>query len=65
VVYGLLILNAGIAHAGTISHLVALVTVLSIVAHSSTDVLVAGWFRRTAADRPPPQDVRRARRHSC
>ena len=44
VVYGLLVLNSGIPAADEIFHLVALTIVLSIVAHSSTDVFVAGQF---------------------
>lgn len=48
VVYGLLVLNSGIAAANEIFHLVALVIVASILAHASTDVIVARQF--TAAD---------------
>ncbi len=44
VVYGLLVLNSGISAADEIFHLVALTIALSIVAHSSTDVLVARQF---------------------
>lgn len=44
VVYGLLILDAGLALSNELFHLVALVVVASILAHSSTDVLVARWF---------------------
>ena len=44
VVYGLLVLASGIAAADQIFHLVALTIVLSILAHSSTDVLVARTF---------------------
>ncbi len=51
VVYGLLVLESGVADADEIFHLVALVIVLSILAHSSTDVLVARQFR--GADLPP------------
>jgi NhaP-type Na+/H+ or K+/H+ antiporter len=47
VVYGLLVLDAGVPDADRIFHLIALVTILSIVAHSSTDVLVARWFERS------------------
>ena len=50
VVYGLLVLAAGIAAADEIFHLVALTIVMSIVAHSSTDVVVA----RTFDDDPMP-----------
>jgi NhaP-type Na+/H+ or K+/H+ antiporter len=44
VVYGLLVLNSGIPAADEIFHLVALTIALSIVAHSSTDVIVARLF---------------------
>lgn len=41
VVYGLLVLESGIDLADQVFHLVALAIVLSILAHSSTDVLIA------------------------
>lgn len=44
VVYGLIVLESGITEADRIFHLVALVIILSILAHSSTDVLVARRF---------------------
>ena len=44
VVYGLLILRSGVAARSDLFHLVALVVVASIIAHSSTDVVVAPWF---------------------
>ena len=44
VVYGLLVLESQIPAADEVFHLVALTIVLSILAHSSTDVLVARWF---------------------
>jgi NhaP-type Na+/H+ or K+/H+ antiporter len=46
VVYGLLVLESGIPAADEVFHLVALVIVLSILAHSSTDILIAGTFDR-------------------
>jgi hypothetical protein len=46
VVYGLLVLESGITAADEVFHLVALTVVLSILAHSSTDVLVARLFDR-------------------
>ncbi|MGI8938883.1 MAG: cation:proton antiporter [Iamia sp.] len=52
VVYGLLILDAGIARSDQLFHLVALVVVASILAHSSTDVIVARWFEPGPA---PPE----------
>ncbi|QNE20661.1 sodium:proton antiporter [Kribbella qitaiheensis] len=44
VVYGLLVLESGITDADEVFHLVALTIVLSIVAHSSTDIVVARSF---------------------
>lgn len=44
VVYGLIVLESGIVLADKVYHLVALVIVLSILAHSSTDVVVARQF---------------------
>ncbi len=46
VVYGLLILTSGVPDARALAHLVAVAVAASILAHSSTDVLVARWFRR-------------------
>ncbi|MCW3768193.1 MULTISPECIES: cation:proton antiporter domain-containing protein [Paenarthrobacter] len=46
VVYGLIILESGIPLADQIYHLVALVIVLSILSHSSTDVVIARRFGR-------------------
>ncbi len=46
VVYGLLVLEAAVPAADEVFHLVALTIVLSILAHSSTDILVARSFER-------------------
>ena len=66
VVYGLLVLESGISGADDVFHLVALTIVISILAHSSTDVLVARAFDE---DRDVPnwhgvvqRSMRRARR---
>ena len=57
VFFGLLILEAGVAQGDRLFHLVAIVIVGSIVAHSSTDVLVAQWFHRgEASPRPTAND---------
>lgn len=48
VVYGLIVLNSNIPAADQLFHLVALTIVLSILAHSSTDVVVARWFDDTS-----------------
>lgn len=44
VVYGLLILEADLQLSDQMFHLVALVVTASILAHSSTDVVIARWF---------------------
>jgi NhaP-type Na+/H+ or K+/H+ antiporter len=44
VVYGLLVLESAIPTADTVFHLVALTIVLSILLHSSTDIVVAKAF---------------------
>lgn len=44
VVYGLLVLHTDIPAGNDVFHLVALTIVLSIVAHSPTDIVVARWF---------------------
>lgn len=49
VVYGLLVVESGIDASDEIFHLVALVIVFSMIAHSSTDVAVAHWFARADA----------------
>ncbi len=50
VVYGLLVLRSGIGTADVVFHLTALTIALSIIAHSSTDVVVARAF-----DAPGPR----------
>lgn len=51
VVYGLLVFRAGFPDSLQIAHLVALVITVSIVAHSSTDIVVARWFHKPEDDR--------------
>ncbi len=65
VVYGLLVLESGIPAADQVFHLVALTIVLSIIAHSSTDVVVARAFdepRETPRWHAVLGKVRRGRR---
>jgi NhaP-type Na+/H+ or K+/H+ antiporter len=58
VVYGLIVLDSGAALASEMFHLVALVVVLSILAHSSSDVPIAHYFgRRDARQRGPHGDT--------
>lgn len=47
VVYGLLLLYSGAPRANEMFHYIALVIAGSIIAHSSTDVLIARWFTKT------------------
>ncbi|WP_253905664.1 cation:proton antiporter [Arthrobacter sp. H5] len=55
VVYGLLVLQSDIAQANELFHLTALVIVISILAHSSTDVLIAQRFGdKNRRDGSPP-----------
>ncbi|MDP9445277.1 MAG: cation:proton antiporter [Actinomycetota bacterium] len=60
VVYGLIVLESGIAAADELYHLTALVIVLSILAHSSTDVVLARQFD-TPAEAPAWQDPEEGR----
>ena len=46
VIYGLLIVQAAVPGADRMFHLVAIVVVASMIAHSSTDVLFARCFGR-------------------
>ena len=52
VVYGLLVLESGVVGADEMFHLVALVVVASILAHSSSDVIVARQFREGEPKEP-------------
>ncbi|MDQ6753703.1 MAG: cation:proton antiporter [Actinomycetota bacterium] len=52
VVYGLIVLESGVSRSDELFHLVALVIVLSILAHSSTDVVVARQFQVRAPPAP-------------
>lgn len=57
VVYGLLILEAGVPGADAMFHLIALVIFASILAHSSTDVPIAHAFARADARRPAQEQA--------
>jgi len=51
----LLVFESGVPRAGNIFQLVAVVIVGSIVAHSSTDVIVARWFSRLEKQAAEPE----------
>jgi NhaP-type Na+/H+ or K+/H+ antiporter len=51
VVYGLMLLESAVERRQTLFQVIALVIVMSIVLHSSTDVPVARYFERTHTSR--------------
>ena len=53
VVFGLLVLKSGLARGDEVFHLAALTITGSILAHSSTDVLVARWLRKHTQELQP------------
>ncbi|MDP9408244.1 MAG: cation:proton antiporter [Actinomycetota bacterium] len=57
VVYGLIVLGSGVPLADEMFHLVALVIVLSILAHSSSDVPIAHYFARAGTTTGRPSDA--------
>lgn len=60
VVYAVLVVQSGLDHGSALFHLSAVVIFVSMLAHSSTDVAVARWFRRSnrgEADASAAQDA--------
>ena len=55
VIYGIFVLESHIPNAQHLAHLIAIVVIGSMVAHSSTDVLIAHWFRSRQSTTPNPQ----------
>lgn len=53
VVYGLFVFKSGIPQAKTLFYIIAVVILGSIIAHSSTDVLVARWFIKPELEETP------------
>jgi len=51
VIYGIFVLESHIPNARHLAHLIAIVVIGSMIAHSSTDVLIAQWFRRREGGR--------------
>jgi NhaP-type Na+/H+ or K+/H+ antiporter len=67
VAYGLLILGTPLRNAEFVTserefifHVIAIAIVISIIAHSSTDVVVARWFTQDGPDVSPPEYESRA-----
>jgi NhaP-type Na+/H+ or K+/H+ antiporter len=57
VVYGLFVFKSGIPQAKTLFYTIAVVILGSIIAHSSTDVLVARWFKKRESEEAKEQDI--------
>ena len=56
VVFGLLVLKSGLPRGNEVFHLTALVITASILAHSSTDVLVARWLKASVPPEPASEE---------
>ena len=54
VIYGIFVLESHIPNARHLAHLIAIVVIGSMIAHSSTDVVIAQWFRRRQSKTPVP-----------
>lgn len=52
IVYGIIVLQSGVEGANVVFHVIAVAVVGSMIAHSSTDVVVAHWLRRHAGPDP-------------
>ncbi len=55
--YALLVLRHGIPEDRHVFHIIAIVIVLSIIAHSSTDVALVKWFKRSKSQAQPHRDA--------
>lgn len=54
-VYGIMVLRSGLPNGPILFRLIGVVVAFSIVAHSSTDVIVARWFTPKPRRSPPPE----------
>jgi NhaP-type Na+/H+ or K+/H+ antiporter len=54
VIYGIFVLESHVPNSQHLAHLIAIVVIGSMIAHSSTDVLIAQWFRRRQTPTPVP-----------
>jgi sodium/hydrogen antiporter len=50
VVYGLYVFQSGIPHGDELFKSISIVIIVSMVAHSSTDTLIAKWFKQAKSD---------------
>ena len=57
VFYGLLVVKSPLPNADRLFYLIALVVAASIIAHSSTDVLIAGWYRKDETEEEPQKSL--------
>jgi NhaP-type Na+/H+ or K+/H+ antiporter len=58
--FGLLVLNSALPEGRRLFQVIALVILASVLAHSSTDVVIARWYRKqpAAADFHPAESAR-------
>jgi NhaP-type Na+/H+ or K+/H+ antiporter len=56
VVYAVMVLDAGTPHAGTVARIAAVVIAASMIAHSSTDVVIARWLAARSGPPAPRAD---------
>ena len=54
VIYGIFVLESNVPNSQHLAHLIAIVVIGSMIAHSSTDVVIAQWFRRRQSKTPVP-----------
>jgi NhaP-type Na+/H+ or K+/H+ antiporter len=54
VIYGIFVLESHVPNSRHLAHLIAIVVIGSMIAHSSTDVLIAQWFRNRQPQTPDP-----------
>jgi NhaP-type Na+/H+ or K+/H+ antiporter len=58
VIYGLVVFHSGVPGARAVASLIAVVVTMSILAHSSTDVLIARWFERAEGPKAQSPNTR-------
>ena len=56
VVYGLLVLGSGVRRAPFLFHIISIVIIGSMIAHSTTDTPIARWFQKQEAKNTSKQN---------
>jgi sodium/hydrogen antiporter len=65
VVYGLLVLGSGIPRAPEYFRVVSIVIIVSIIAHSTTDTPIAGWFKKRNITRKKAKEQEKIREENA